>query len=43
MYGPPADKRDITTKSEKSESDAYFKTSIHVEPFLKISMIYRQR
>ena len=27
----------------KFGSDADFKTSIHVEPFLKISMIYHQR
>ena len=30
-------------KIRKFENDAYFKNSIHVQPFLKISMIYYKR
>ena len=39
--GPPADKRELTTKYEKN--GAYFKNSIYVESFLKNSMIYHKR
>ena len=41
-YGPPADKRNPTAKSENLQDMHILKSTIHSEAFLKMSMIYHK-